>query len=543
MRYCDDAMRRVLLLMPMMIVATILRAQPPNPDAPDPLQVKLTIKVVDSSTGAGVPDAVLLISSTEREVLEAPDTDPMGVSTVMVAKNSSLAIMAGTPGYPVAHAEAAVGKEALTVTVPLVRGATIFGHVVDADTKLPVSDVPVQIWKLSFLRGMPQIEATGGAAQTKADGRFEAASLPAGDYIVETYAPRNASVQSPGVQSPGYGRQVWPGGRDFADATPLSVPSGATFDFGTIAIEKRRLATIAYRILGDCAGRLYNVRLVQTFARGAMDRAQEQSIGCDRTSSFAQVPPGSYGVVATSAASSGKTADAWIEVTDSDISIDLSLRSTPLTTIRGRVLSKIGEAAERGIPGVSVRFLSGANVGGLVAGMPLAQDSADANGAGSFGQPLYIPPGGKVAVEVEGLPANLYVESLRYNGTQIHSDEFVLNEFAMAQDLDVICSDKFGVVSGEVLNKDIGPVDILLVPWPNDGADYPSGPIEVHGDPDGKFTFNQVRPGHYKAVAVRSGDRQKFEAPFRLMRALPNALDVNIASGAGNNVRIEKVED
>jgi hypothetical protein len=455
----------------------------------------------------------------------------------MVAQNASLAIMAGAPGFPVAHAEAAVGTEALTVTVPLVRGATIFGHVVDADTKLPVSDVPVQIWRLSFLRGMPQIEATGDGAQTKADGRFEAGNLPAGDYIVETYAPRNAPVQSPG-----YSRQVWPGGRDFADATPLSVPSGATFDFGTIAIEKRRLATVRYRILGDCAGRLYNVRLVQTFARGAMDRAQEQSIGCDKTSSFAQVPPGSYGLVATSAASSGQTADAWIEVTDSDISIDLSLRSTPLTTIRGRVLSKIGEAAEQGIPGVSVRFLSGANVGGLVAGMPLAQDGADANGTGSFGQSLYIPPGGKVAVDVEGLPGNLYVESLRYNGTQIHSDQFVLNEFAMAQDLDIICSDKFGLVSGEVVNRD-GPVDILLVPWPNDGANYPSGLIEVHGDPDGKFAFNQVRPGHYKAVAVYSADRQKFEAPFRLMRTLPNALDVNIVSGAANSVRIEKVED
>jgi hypothetical protein len=67
--------------------------------------------------------------------------------------------------------------------------------------------------------------------------------------------------------------------------------------------------------------------------------------------------------------------------------------------------------------------------------------------------------------------------------------------------------------------------------------------LEAHSDPEGKFSISPVRPGHYKAVAVRSGERPKFEAPFRLMRALSNALDVDIAVGSGNFFKIEKLED
>lgn len=541
-------MRCFFPLITVVTAVTLANAQPAGTEAPERQEVRLTIRVVDSSTGAAIPNATLYVFSAEDSsvIADAPDTDSMGLSSAMLPRNSSYEVVAGASGYPVGHSGVvAVGTEPLAVTITLVTAATVFGHVVDADTKLPVARVPVQIWQLSFVRGRPQLVAAGQSIQTDAEGRFEAGSLPAGDYVVETYA---SSVQiSSQASGPQYSRQVWPGGRDFADATPLSVPSGAIFDFGTILIEKRTLATVRFRIAGDCAGRRYDVRLVQTYAKGAMDRAQMQSVACDSASSFQQVPPGSYGLVATPSApqvpASGHTADTWIEVTNSDIDVDLPLRSTPLTTIHGRVLSEIGEggnAAAQGVPHASVRFLSAADARGLVAGVPLASDSAKADGEGWFDQQLYIPPGGKVAVRVEGLPANLYVDSLRYNGIRIHGDEFALNELAMTQDLDVICSDKFGTVSGEVVSKD-SPVDVLLIPWPNDGASYPSGPIEVHADPNGRFSFSPVRPGHYKAVAVRSIDRQKFEAPFRLMRTLPNALEVEVAAGT-NAVRIAKVE-
>ena len=511
-------------------------AVPGNAQAQDPQEVRLTIRVVDSSTGAGVANAVLYIAGSENELIDAPDTDATGLSSAMVSRSSSFVIMAGTPGYPVAHFVVAVGQEPLTVTIPLVAAATIVGHVVDADTKKPMAGVPVQVLPLEFVRGMPQV-GTGLATETDADGRFEARNLPAGDYIVETDAPRGVPDSGPA-----YGWQVWPGGRGFADAAPLSVASGATIDFGTIAIAKRVLATVGFRVVGDCAGRFYYVRLVQTFAKSAMNRAQEPSLECGRTGSFAQVPPGSYGLVATSVASSGDTADAWIGVTNSDIVVDLPLRSTPVATIRGRVVTGTGDT-QQSVTGVTVGFLSGAEGGGLVAGLSLASEGAKAGADGSFEQQVFVPLGGKVAVQVEGLPANLYVDSLRYNGTRMGGDEFAMNEFVPTQELDIICSDRFGVVSGEVAGEGHGLVDVLFVPWPNDGANYPSGVREAHAGPDGSFSLSPVRPGRYRAVAVRSGDRAKFEAPFRLMRTLPNALDVDVAAGAGNSVRIEKIEE
>jgi hypothetical protein len=532
-------MRICSLLLFIVMVAAPSDAQPPKAETSGAPEVRLTIKVIDSSTGAGVPGATIYISGAEDSdtLADAPDSDAMGLSGTMVPEKSSWEIVAGTAGFSVAHSVVHVGHEALTVTVALARAAGIFGRVIDADTKLPVAEAPVQVWQLSWVRGRPQIGAASRVISTDVQGRFETKNLPAGDYIVETYAPPRDAA--PG---PRYSRQVWPGGRDFADAVPLSVVSGADFDFGTIAIVRRTLATVSFRVVGECAGRRYDVRLIQTYANGGVDRAQAQSVACGKTSSFAQVPPGSYGLVATpadaQAAGQSETGEAWIEVADSDMAVDLTLRGTPLTTLRGRVVTENGDDAQ-GVAGVSVTFLSGADVRGLVAGMPLASESATGNAAGSFEQRLYVPPGGKVAVKLSGLPSGLYVEALRYNGVRLPSDQFVLNGFAITQELDIICSDKFGVVSGAVAG-DSGLVDFLLVPWPNDGTVYPSGMLEAQGDPDGKFGFSPVRPGHYKAVAVRADERAKFEAPFRLMSALPNAPDVDVVSGSGNSIRIGK---
>jgi len=509
-------------------------------------QVKLTIHVVDSATGAGVPNATLYVVAADDSglIADAPDTDSMGLSSAMVPENSSFEVMAGAQGYPEAHSQpVAIGTEPRSVSVALVTASGIFGHVVDADTKQPLARVLVQLWQMWFVRGIPQISPAGRPTQTDAEGRFQSATLPPGDYIVETSAPpQTMNADTPG---PRYFRQVWPGGRDFADAVPVSVPSGASFDFGTIAIVKKTLATVKFRVVGDCTGQLYAVRLVQTYAKAGFDRASAE-VECGRTASFSQVPDGSYGLVATPEAepadSPGKAADAWIEVSGSDLNVDLPLQPKPLVKISGRVITESGDNVE-GIPGAAVTFLSGADIRGLASGMPLASDSAKSDAKGSFEQPIYVPFGGKVAVKLSGSSANLYVEALQYNGTRVASDRFTLNEFAMTQDLDIVCSDKFGLVSGKISSKDNSSADVLLIPWPNDGGNYPSDVLEVRAGPEGEFSLSPVRPGRYKALAVRSADRAKFEAPFRLLTALPNAADVDVTQGSGNTVSIEKLED
>ena len=533
-------MRRLLLLL---LCITGLSAQTPP-------MVKLTVRVVDSSIGTGVANAYIDLYGVGGSDApdHVPDTDFAGLSGVMVEQNTSFVVHASAPGYAERLSAVTVARtDPLSVTVSLDRAATLFGHVIDADSGKPLADVPVWVLQVTYVRGTSLLKAAGTPMQTDAKGRFEAQNLLSGDYIVET----NFSWESPAGKLPSdqrYARQAWPGGRDIVDATPLFIPPGAAFDFGTISLEKRTLATVKFRIVGDCAGHSYDVRLVQFYSKGGLDRALAKSVECDQPGSFAQVSPGGYSLIASQTdgqdTASGRIADSWLEITNSDITVDLALRPVPMAAIHGHIVSEVrdGDANNTAVQGVSISFVSAEPFRGLAAGTALAANNARADAAGTFEQQVYIPPDGKVAVRLTGLRRNLFVASLRLNGTRVESDEFVLNESAVAQDLEVICSDKFGVVSGEFAGKESDLVDILLVPWPNGGVNYPSKVTEIHADPEGKFAFSPVRPGHYRVLAVRSADRQKFEVPYRLMRVLAHGVDVVVTAGAANNVRIEKLE-
>lgn len=505
--------------------------------------IKLIINVIDSSTSAGVPRAgITLIPTKGSDVPDnVPDTDFGGRAGVNVEQNSSFVIHVMAAGYAEKTSALLTARtNPLSVTLTLDRAATLFGHVIDADSGKPIPDMPVWVMQVSYTRGAPLLTPASAPMSTDTDGRFEAKGLFAGDYIVETnfYWDSPKQAFSP-KQS--YGRQVWPGGRDILDASPLSIPAGAVFDFGTISLAKRTLANVSFRIVGDCAGQSFDVRLVQFFARGGLDRAVVKSAECDKPGSFSQVSPGGYSMVASPSdaqtARPDRIAQTWIDVTDTDIAADLVLRPTPEVNIHGRVV--MDSAAMRG---VSLSFLTVSSVfQGLAAGMSLTPGSADVDANGSFATPIYIPPAGKIAVRAAGLPPSFYLEALRYNGARIDGDEFALNEFAVTQDLEIICSSRFGIVSGQVFGNELPLVDILLVPWPNSGVNYPANLAEAHGSPDGKFTFSPVRPGRYKVIAVRSAERQKFESPFRLMKELPGGSDVDVASGSGTSIRIEKL--
>jgi hypothetical protein len=226
------------------------------------------------------------------------------------------------------------------------------------------------------------------------------------------------------------------------------------------------------------------------------------------------------------------------------------LHSTPLANVHGRLIIQTSDAKNTSLPpnlqNVSISFLSADPEKGLAAGAPLSGKPAKADAKGSFEQQFYVPSSRKIAVKVSGLPSGLYAEAILYNGSRIAGDEFTLNGFAMSQDLDIVCSANFGIVSGKIViahdESDHEASDIFLIPWPNDGVAYPSQLTEVRGDSSGAFMFSPVRPGHYKVLAVPSGSRQKWEAPFRIMQTLPGASDVDVAQGSASSVSVARTE-
>src|ERR1035437_1499234 len=114
-------MRCCLLLL--ILGTTLLNAQPPKSPPSAPAEVRLTIKVVDSSTGVGVPNAsvdVLDAGDFDSGIDDVPRADFRGLSTVMVPRDASFVIHAGAPGYADRLSAVTTAKsDSLTVTVTL----------------------------------------------------------------------------------------------------------------------------------------------------------------------------------------------------------------------------------------------------------------------------------------------------------------------------------------------------------------------------------------------------------------------------------------
>jgi len=559
---------RVLAHLPPMfvLIAALLGAQPRKsvPASPAP-QVKLTLKAVDDATGAAIPNAHFVLTDFTHPVgdlfegqfenlgehVPVPLASREGQSSVMIAENSLMDVSAFAPDYPFSARSTSiiVKNKDLTMTISLTKGAVIVGQIVDAESRRPLGNIPVQARHAAFSHGIREFPYDRLTTKTDQGGRFEIRELRPGDYIVETNSSDGVVFQHI-VPNSLYGRQAWPGGRDLADASPRPVTAGTTVDFGQILLRKQELPTVTVKVAGDCRGKHLTVQLTQYFATIRISRFEIDHVECGKVIVIPQVSPGLYQLTGQVDGKPGRVPDefAAISLTVADTNISADLVERPPVDFAGRVLIETkdpvtGSRAEAVVARAVVIHLlaTGTRGKGVLTELPSDVGAWTEPNTGAFTSKAYPPPGGRLSVWVNNLPEGLYVEALRYNGTRIDGDEFTSGESAAKQNLDIICSSEFGVVSGNVLNTEGGTVAVLFAPWPNDGGVYPSNVHEGRGEADGKFSIRPVRPGHYKAVAVKASDRPNFEAPLRLMQLLAKGLDVDIPAGP-SDIRIEWLE-
>ncbi|HVY91336.1 MAG TPA: carboxypeptidase-like regulatory domain-containing protein [Bryobacteraceae bacterium] len=522
--------------------AAVLAQSPRSQHATGP-KIQLTLVAVDDETSAPIPTARFTLTDDTVPVgdlfegvfdeigthVPVPHADGNGRSTVLVAPGSRMRVFARASGYPSGPtAEIRVGETPLTISVPMTQGVGIKGEVIDRDSRRPIEGVLVAADEVSFSRGTREVRS-GNSTKTDRGGKFQMGELRPGAYVVETRVSDRESGR-------GYGIRLWPGG-DAEKARPVNLKSGQSLDLGTIALQMAPLTTVSVRLTGDCEGHLYTVNLTRHPGDVTLATAAVSHVRCGNTAVMGGVLPGSYRIHPMP-----EDYQFWLpvrfglteaQVGKTNLTTEVQMRA-PLP-ITGKVLERSPDPVSGAIregplhPDVVHLVPIGRGQRGL---RPVTPEHEDvwSNPDGDFSTTVYSPPGGRFYVRLSNLPPNQYVDSLRYNGQAINGDEFIFDESAADQRLEIICSGEFGNIAGRVKGTNAGPVNVLLAPWPNSGTLYPER-LREGISTDGTFRITKLRPGHYKAIAVNGRDRQTYEEPNRLIRALASGVAIDIVPG------------
>lgn len=363
-------------------------------------------------------------------------------------------------------------------------------------------------------------------------GEFYIDRLPGGEYALEIEPLQKARKREDGATE-GYPRFLWPGPIDVA--SPLTLRPGVEHDFGSIAVDRAVLGIVSFRLTGACHPETTYQVVVNDADPAAPTARGKLRADCETRPSLT-LSPGQYQVrvrkeQAEFAGQDGAgTGAALFSVTGSDQEVHVPL-FLPV------VMAGLMELDERAVPRevtlrLQVRVSSrepalGRSLLPAMAPSPIWVD-------GRFSARVYPPPSGLVELEVFGLPHPYYVKDIFYNGSRV-GDIFQVNAYSPAQELRVELSDRAVLMTGTVKDADGKPLTeavVLVTRWPMTlEANYPLKVLEARADSTGIFSFPNLPPGEYRAIAMPCAIRQRFEEPNRLADAFGQSSTLSMKEG------------
>jgi hypothetical protein len=513
---------------------TELAAQTSAPPTPD---IEVTIHVFDDSTGAGIAGAELSLTGDHSDL----KTNISGDCVVSLLQGTHYFLQVKASGYAEGGfqgiREFSTGTKPATIGVPLMQPASLKGTVVDDATDKPLAGIRVSATKLSWLHGEREIRFSSKPVTTDGEGHFLIAGVEPGDLIATTNPP-DPQADSDGKPAR-YPAEVWPGGVNRDDALPVPVPSGATIDLGTLRLHARDLPKLEVTIKGDCARRRFSVDMEDVGINTLTTVAQLADVACDASGTLNGLSPGNYHLAARPSGPPSQmpdeSADLDVTIGKDDAKAELIVRR-PIR-ISGRVVTRNGDS-ESPLANVQVDiapWVPGKTLTPLPPGQPAKVDSD-----GRFRIAVYPMPDGHLHASMKKLPPGLFVEAVRYNGSETQGADLNVNPNAISQELTIICSSNFASASGRIQNLKEATASVLFVPWPSGGdTPYPGYIFESETDTDGAFSLTRLPPGRYKILAVPSAERQKLEMPAVLRTLLSTAHDDELHAGSASTVNLD----
>jgi hypothetical protein len=263
-------------------------------------------------TNAGGPPAaraMVLIAGTDVGLLRVTSTDagghfnftglPAGRYLLGAGKPAYVAALygAGRPGRPGTEISLTAGQKRPDVTLDLLKGAVISGHVVDDEGQavvgarvrvLPRRDVGDEV-VLSGDAGDPFGEVTDDR------GAYRIFDLIPGDYLV--------ALQPRGIGNPvvAYASVYFPSSPRADDASAIHLAAGeerSGVDLRTSIVPIARIDGIVTGVAGGAAGVQITMRPANQNASGTVLNSQTLRPGPDGRFAFNGVVPGEYDIVA-----------------------------------------------------------------------------------------------------------------------------------------------------------------------------------------------------------------------------------------------------
>jgi len=475
----------------------------------------VTGQVVNLKTGAALEGAVVTLTGpfTERVLVPycCPKTPPrVGAITDqrggfaldnVVPGNYSLTV--SHDGYATwiygrvgaAQEWLSVGGDgaAKDIAVKLTPHGVIAGTVVD-EAGQPLQNARITLYRRNYGAWVRYPGSSGDSFTYTNDlGEYRVFDVAPGPYAVSAAYPyalaRLEAQATPGV---GHKTTYYPDSSGPDGAQLLTVASGETVK-AAFTLRKGP----AFRIRGAVAGAVgAGNTLPRQTCVGLVPRGVQESgllmVGSiaagTQAGSFeiVAVPPGRYTLTANCAGADGRPVGGAKTLDVAGDMENVTVATTPARQVHGtvRVTGKV-----------------------KLSGALLALQPVEPLGAMTLSAPL--PNGGPFTLEnalpwryvpeIRRLPANCYVRSIRYGGTEVTAKGFQPRDGAS---LEIALSTLSPArLRGSVVDQAGHPVDHPMVTLiPSDGTPAAAATY-VFGDAGGRFRFGALRPGQYRAAA------------------------------------------
>lgn len=469
-------------------------------------------KAVVSILYTGIPRAGGDGGRTQNQDQPAATTDASGKFAFDNLPTGPYQVIAMHQNYPQARmggvrksVQVTADDNASNVTVEMVPGAAVSGHIVDEDGD-PVNGCMVQVHPAkNFSQGVPMRRVPMAGE----DGSYRLYSIPPGKYTITAqcmtriFQPRPLSEGPDPPPTSAYPLQFYPAATDLKSAqvvelSPGAEKSGVDFQMRPVSVTyiRGRLTAgsadwrgrsdlqIQLQALGPQGADRY-------IGRGTQINAKDGSFEID------QVFPGSYRIVAFTqnflARAGQPQADdrigAIMRVDVANKPIEVTLPLQRAADISGTIQIEHANSATKQITPsqIHIQLTSEAQLGGRPAvGQP--------NDDGSFIIKSVLP--GEWRVRVQGPP--VFIKSATLGGDDVTNRPLDLTT-GSASPLRIVVSTNTATIRGTA------PGGQMVYAAPIDGDDPFLGFRGAPVDSNGQFTLQGLAPGKYRVGAVDMG--------------------------------------
>jgi hypothetical protein len=496
--------------------------------------------VVNAITHMPVPRA--LVHSADDRYAMMSDGD--GRFEFTGQPGTSLWLLARKPGF---LGDRHTGRAIQTspgddVTIPLTPESVIKGRVSTSSAETPAG-VEVQLFDHQTRDGIARWSPTA-TAQTKSDGSFRFADLPAGSYKIMTheFMDNDPAVSIPGAQIFGFPPAYFPAASDFSAAGTIDLAAGQTLEANLTITEQPYYPVKIPIANGEMNGGL-DIRVSLQGQHGP-----GYSLGYNASTHKIEglLPNGNYTVLAFTYAQDSVSGEANLRVAGAPVEgspLTLNRNSSVTLNIQEVFTQTNGSFVAVGGSSQHPYVVHGPQVY-LYPRLEPADDFA-AWGTGSVRSPnnqndtsIFID---NIVPGRYWLRLNTgrgYVASATMGGIDLLHEPFEVGSGSSIP-IEITLRDDSATLQGTVANASSSTF-VYCVPLGDSPGQFHEGSAAA----DGKFNFPPLAPGTYRVMAFAS---QKHDLPYRdadAMRAYDSKGQViQLAAGQSASVQLQVIPD